>query len=214
MLLEKVQTHLESLYGIGLGHRVEDYLIGHEEVTKYVKAQNKLPKELFLVRKAKEDTVEIALFLDRKLLTNLNCNDPFISLNDNNLSDFCIAIEGVSHFVYYLWKAQQNMNLTQLEMELQAEIDKFLMLSFFLQVDGKFVFSNQLLEVLFDNFELIESMTPEAQGRYITASNLASRFCYNLKNKFRDATQITELVNEIRLFYSLTQEQKISYILH
>ena len=46
---------------------------------------------------------------------------------------FCLALEGVSHFLYLIWNASFDRSVTLLEMELQAEIDKFVMLGIFLE---------------------------------------------------------------------------------
>lgn len=215
MIADQVQTQLECLYGIGLEQRVGDYLINKNEAISYINtpAQTTIPKELFLVRRSeKQDTVEVALFLDRTLMENLSAHNPFESINDQNFSDFCIMIEGVSHFVYYLWKAQQKRNITQLEMELQAEIDKFLMLYFFLRSDKNPVYVQQLFRALFDDFHLMDKLTEEQMGRYSTASSLASRYCYNLQKTFQEKQDLTEFIQEIRLFYHLGQQQKLERI--
>ncbi|MDO8520209.1 MAG: hypothetical protein Q7T11_08625, partial [Deltaproteobacteria bacterium] len=218
ILADRVQLQLESMYGIGLPQRARDYLIGRKEAQGYVSTHyGKMPKELFLVRKSEESSVEVALFLDLRLLTNLKKNNPFISLSDKNFSDFCILIEGVSHFVYFLWKAHHDVPITQLEMELQAEIDKFLMLFFYLRADNAPEFPQKLLESLFEDFRLIEKLSEESEGRYLTASTLASRYCYHLQKKFRklsDPAQVREMLEEIRQFYNLSQEDKIRYIVN
>ena len=46
-------------------------------------------------------------------------------LDADNLEDFWTAFEGVSHFTYYAWNAQREKRVTLLEMELQAEVDKY-----------------------------------------------------------------------------------------
>ena len=40
----------------------------------------------------------------------------------------CQLIEGVSHFVYVADRARRKLPATQLELELQAEIDKYVLL--------------------------------------------------------------------------------------
>ena len=42
----------------------------------------------------------IALYLDDSALENLENNDPHRGLGDHNFADFCLAVEGVSHFIY------------------------------------------------------------------------------------------------------------------
>ena len=57
------------------------------------------PREQLLLR---EDDGELgmALFVDAAALANLERHDPAARLDDRNFSDFCLAVEGVSHFVY------------------------------------------------------------------------------------------------------------------
>lgn len=215
MLIDQVQNQLECLYGIGIPQRVADYLINRQQLLHYMPqaSQQKIPKELFLVRNPGENTVEVALFFDLKLLKNLKKNDPFHSLNDQNLSDFCILIEGVSHFVYFLWKSEQQLPITQLELELQAEIDKFLMLFFYLRTRHDPKFTVSLMTALFEEFSLHDFLSLEARERYLTASTLASRFCYRLQNKVRREHDLQIAIHEIRDFYRFTQQQKIRHIM-
>lgn len=214
MLLEQVQNQLEVLYGIGLSERAQDYLINRKEVLKYLEphAGKKIPKELLLVRQNGGDTVHIALFLDVKLLANLSRHNPFESLNNKNLSDFCVLIEGVSHFVYFLWKAYRQQPITQLEMELQAEVDKFLMLFFYLKTSEERGISPAVFEALFEDFRLFEELSDENRERYLTASQLAMRYCHSLQSRYQENNELTSLLSEIRQFYNFSQEQKIKHI--
>lgn len=215
MIIERVQNQLECIYGIGIPQRAGDYLINRRAALQFTSQgpDEKIPKELLLVRKPEDDTVEVALFLDRSLMANLKTNDPFVSLNDRNFSDFCILIEGVSHFVYFLWKAQQDRPITQLELELQAEIDKFLMLFLYLRSDTGSECQTELIEKLFEGFHLFENLNLEAQDRYLTASLLAARYCHKIQKHYRSA-ELKPLIAEIRQFYQFSQERKIHHILN
>ena len=79
MLLEQVQSQLESIYDIGLKERAEDFLIEKKEALSIldVKEETKIPKELLLVRQPVDETVEVALFLDPKLFRNLSAHNLF-----------------------------------------------------------------------------------------------------------------------------------------
>src|SRR3990167_7606029 len=221
MMIERIQGQLERLYGISLSQRAEEYLVNRQEALRVLTLppNSKIHKELFLVRQnggdtQSGDTLEIAIFLDNKLLHNLEKNNPFFSLNEKNLSDFCILIEGVSHFVYYLWKAHQGHPSTQLEMELQAEIDKFLMLLFYLRADGDPTFPQKLFDALFGDFTLFENLSAEKKARYLTASKLAMKYCHRLQEQYPRRREFQDLIEEIRQFYNYSQEQKISHIIH
>lgn len=212
-LINKIQSHIHAIYGINVGEEAADYLIGESELSSLLPANQRtiIPRELFLVNPCpQEDTLEIALFFDENLKKNLTENDPLTNLNGENISDFCTVIEGVSHFVYYLHKASLEHDITELEMELQAEIDKFVLLSFFAEASHHE--KHKILDLLFEDYFLVQDLKPEQAERYETATQLARKYCYELLKRFK-STNPAELIREIRLFYPLRQDQKIQLIL-
>ena len=72
-----------------------------------------------------DDQLDISLFIDESVLHALREQDPYTCLDRDNLEPFMIALEGVSHFNYVVWNAERRRQITQLELELQAEVDKF-----------------------------------------------------------------------------------------
>lgn len=211
-LIQKVQSQIESVYGVEVGQSAADYLIDCREVSEllHVTDGQALPRELFLINpNPQDDTLEIALYLNESLTTNLASNSPFKSLNRNNIGDFCTLIEGVSHFVYYLHKMGLEHNVSQLELELQAEIDKYILLSLFSQAGG--LPRQQLMEMLFEDYDLHHHLLPEQIERYETATDLARRFCHKLSRHFSD-DDIQSVISQLRHFYSLPQEEKIHQI--
>lgn len=212
--MQKIQQRIESIYGIEVQESAEDYLIDKNELISLLPANQStfLPKELFLVNPNPEaDTLEIALFFDESIRSNLANHNPFQTINNQNISDFCTLIEGVSHFVYYLHKASLEHDVTQLELELQAEIDKFVLLSFCLEVDH--VDRIKFLNLLFEGYFLHDNLDENQVERYHTASQLARKYCYEILQDLKRSTNWQEVIHEIRTFYTLRQEQKIKYIL-
>ena len=65
------------------------------------------PREQLLLREA-DGELAMALFVDAAALANLEQNDPAARLDDENFTDFCLAVEGVSHFVYVALRAAQS----------------------------------------------------------------------------------------------------------
>lgn len=212
-LLDDIQTQIETAYGIRIGEHASDYLISKPELQALMPTGQLIatPKELFLVNpNPQNDTLEVALFFDPNLQINLNTHNPLKRITNENISDFCSLIEGTSHFVYYLHKACLECEVTQLELELQAEIDKFVILS--LLIDKNHHDTAQILNILFEEYELHKDMSQEQVERYKIASNLAHRYCYALSQTVSEKND-SDLLKEIRRFYPLTQEQKIKYIL-
>ena len=212
-----VQEKLESLYGIEIPGRVDDFLIGTEIAQKYFLRKNsgKVPPELLFVREGAGQSFEVALYVDPKVLTQLSSAGPSRSGGGVSLSNLCILIEGVSHFNYLVWKGARGIPVTQLELELQAEIDKFL----FLFLTGSSRRENrdphQLLDFLFDRFSLRNRLSPEERERYLTASSLASHYCFDLQKRYFSRPDRRDwITREARNFYALSQHDKISRILH
>src|SRR5437762_13493477 len=51
--------------------------------------------------------------------------DPLRRLHAGNLADCWTALEGVSHFLYLAWNAGHDRPVSLLELEMQAEVDKY-----------------------------------------------------------------------------------------
>lgn len=213
MIIEKIQQKIEKLYDVQQDYRAINYLISRSEAINLLSLNphSHLPQEMFLVSAPDKEFAEIALYFDQKLLFSLQKNDPFKNYEEN-IADFCNAIEGVSHFIYFLHKAHHRYEITQLEMELQAEVDKFLMFYISLNVSENFHLSQMIFESLFTNYRLRENLTHEERIRYKEASSLASRYCAKLIEYFNSPSQKNSLINEVRSFYHLNQSQKIDRI--
>ena len=72
-----------------------------------------------------EQGVRLGLFIESGVLDRLARRDPLQALDEDNLADFCTALEGVSHFHYLVWSLARGRNVSLLELELQAEVDKY-----------------------------------------------------------------------------------------
>lgn len=214
-LISDIQKQLEALYQIELGFMANDYLVSKNQARQLLNLSNRcetIGREYLFVSHS-NDVLEIALFLDPKLLQNLETNSPYQSLNQKNLDDFCILIEGISHFVYTLTKAKKNHSITELELELQAEVDKYFLLLSFLRSDDNPLIAGDLFGTLFDKFQIMQDISQVAHDRYLSAFQLAARYCYRLQKKIRNPQDLIDITKELRHFYHLNQQQKIDVIL-
>ena len=74
----------------------------------------------------KGDDVSLGVVLEDSVRARLAAADPRVHLDRGNLDPFCVAAEEVSHFVYLFFCARATRQVTQLELELQGEVDKYL----------------------------------------------------------------------------------------
>ena len=95
----------------------------------------------------------------------------------------CQVVEGVSHFLLLAERARRELPTTQLELELQAEVDKLVLLGV---VTGPLTRSRfaRLRQRLFDDVRFVEQANHERGQRYRLANRLAARLAYRLERRF------------------------------
>jgi hypothetical protein len=93
-------------------------------------------------------------------------------------------IEGVSHFVHVAERARLDLPTTLLELELQAEVDKFVLLGFTVRPSGLDRIARHeaiaLYATLFDGTGYLHPAGSELGDLYRTASHFAARFVARL----------------------------------
>lgn len=114
--------------------------------------------------------------------------------------------EGVSHFVYVANRARQELPATQLELELQAEVDKFVLLV----LEQLPYDRGEALTVhsrLYERVRFLHEPGTELGERYRTANDLAARFVRRLLGHGHATTHST-----LRRFYRAGQAEKIRLV--
>lgn len=218
MILNTVQQQFETIYQLSPYLSIEDFLINQEALEKLKQKTshhlNTLNLKGYVLLLPEEDELNLAIYLNDQVMNNLYKYNPSQGLNEKNIHDFCIMAEEVSHFLYITWKAQHSIQITTLELELQAEIDKFIICHFYCS-NGQNRFNRlSLKELLFETFSLEKDLSKELKNRYDTASKFALRYCHFLENHFIKKDHLRQMMGEIRRFYRLNQTDKISHINH
>lgn len=218
MLLKKIQQQFEKIYQLPQDLSIEDFLINEEALEK-LQGKQCTPlttpnlKGLMLLL-PEEDELSLAIYLNEQVINNLHKHSPFLGLNETNIHDFCIMAEEVSHFLYATWKARHSIQITRLELELQAEVDKFIICTFYCSNHETCFDRTILKELLFETFNLEKGLPVELKDRYSTASKFALHYCHFLENHFIKKDHLRQMMGEIRRFYRLGQTDKISHINH
>ena len=152
--------------------------------------------------------MNLSLFLDPQILDHFNTHDPLEYLDQHNIQEFCLVLEGISHFLYLVWNASYDRSVTLLEMELQAEVDKFIMLLECLE--------NQSVAptpgLLFRANIYHDDLSYEESRRYRQASSYARKYCQHLEDRFLGQGDREGLLLELRRFYRLTKPGKLGRI--
>lgn len=205
-LLIETQRRLEALYAIEPQPPVVDFLIPEDQAPNYPGGGSRT-----LVVQEGED-VSVGVLLEPAVAQALREADPRVQLDQSNLQAFCVVTEEVSHFLYVLFCARFARTVTQLELELQGEVDKYLCAAFALSLQNEGAVSATLHERLFRRYRLAPHVDAEQEERYRAASRLADRYCGWLERRFLRGSRLHDLARESRRFYRLGQRQKLERI--
>jgi len=205
--LWRVQRGLEELYRVDTGVEIGDFVVGAELRDALVAARR--PREQLLVCEA-DGELALALFIDPCALANLSSHDPARRLGDHNLGDFLLVIEGVSHFIYAIRCARAERPVSQLELELQAEVDKYV--TCLLATEPGAEVSAALRRRLFDDAAYEPDLDHDERDRYRAANDNAQRYAAYLEQAFVVPRRIPEMLAELRRFYRLGLAGKLAAI--
>jgi hypothetical protein len=186
-----VQHALERVYMLERADSVGDYL----------REARDGEREALFVREANDGTIEMAVRVPA-------LGARTIDLARGDLDPLCQLIEGVSHFVYIAERARAEREATQLELELQAEIDKWVVLAASVAAfdDAK---SRALRERLYERVAFTHDAHPERGERYRVANDLARRYVRRLEREYVVARRFDGMRDELRRFYRHGQEEKL-----
>jgi len=176
----------------GIQRRIERYygLESAPDVTRFAKPCADGERETLLVRES-DSAVELALVVPTEA--------PCAGANDTWLQ----LLEGVSHFVYVVERVRTGLPTTQLELELQAEVDKFVLLG--LEPGSDPLTARRLHTHLYEGGRFLDASGTEAGERYRLANDLAARLSARLLG--RDQGEARAL---LRRFYRAGQTDKIA----
>ncbi len=179
--LRRIQRELERYYGLERA----------PNVTRFVREGDQGSREVVLVREI-EGELEMALVLppeSQRIAVGGALDDVWLQV-----------AEGVSHFIYLAERARVSLPVTKLELELQAEVDKFVLSLGFSKESAE-----QLVERLFASPHFLDAEDTEDGARYRLAHQLAARFV----SRAVVANDRDRARERLRSFYRAGQAEKI-----
>jgi hypothetical protein len=181
--LRRLQRRLERFYGLERAPSVENFLrLGAPKT-----------REQVLVQESYEGVYVAVVFPEDQIPCQpLQPSDSWTQL-----------IEAVSHFLFLAERTRVELPTTQLELELQAEIDKFVLLA-----PNAGAATCTLLELhrwLYDGVTYLDAPETEVGARYRLANYLAARFMSRLMQRGHPE----QWRERLRAFYRAGQTEKI-----
>jgi len=181
--LTEVQLALERLYGLEPGPAVVDFVQWVDEDEW----------ETLLVRQLEGD-VEVRL----RLPHTVRGVPPAAS------DDYLQVVEGVSHFVLVAERARTELPTTLFELELQAEVDKFALLSSLADAPTS-ASLRRLHHWLYERATFLHAEGTTAGSRYRDANRLAAQ----LWRRLVDERDHAAARHQLRRFYRSGQSEKV-----
>jgi hypothetical protein len=191
-LAARVQGALERLYRLDRVVSVEGF----------VRGAGSGEREALLLREGADGDLEVSVRLPP-------LPEPEAKVE---LDTLCQIIEGVSHFVYVVERARMGRAATQLELEVQAEVDKWVVLAASIHsFDARR--SATLRARLYEDFVFLHDETSvagrELAERYRVANDVAHRFVRRLEREYVGRARFEALHEELRAFFHIGQEGKL-----
>jgi hypothetical protein len=205
-VLARVQRGLETLYRVETCLDVDAFMVGAEARDQALGSEQRRPREQLLVSQSGQE-LSLGLFLDEEALENLERHDPAGGLSDHNFWDFCLAVEGVSHFIYVAVCAARDRSVSALELELQAEVDKFVSCTLHGADDAA-----ALRERLYERVSLAHDLDADERDRYRIANDQARRYSLSLERRYLAQRRLHDMFDELRRFYRLGLQEKLRHI--
>ena len=213
MLVRQLQARLAGLYDAPAEQDVHDFLITDAAHAAALQGAARPPTDEQLLIAEGEEGVELSLYVDAAVLQRLAKHCPLRRLSEENLADFCTALEGVSHFHYFVWSAVRARSVSLLELELQAEVDKYASALRLTLDQREGQFPADLFHRLFGRVEFLPHLAAHERARYEEAHHFAARFCRRLEERFlrRRRARPEALLAELRAFYRLGRHAKLRH---
>ena len=213
MLLSQLQELIGGIYDVSIAHNVYDFLVTDRSRLPQAARYGTAAEELLVAQPADgAEELLMSLYLDPQLLQRLARADPLIQLHAGNVEDYWTALEGVSHFLYLAWNADHDRPVSLLELELQAEVDKYVASYTLLRRQFPGRFPVELLRLLFERTRVDPRLDGERAALYREASRYAEKFCRRLQRSLGRAGADHQVLAELRRFYRLTHARKRAHI--
>lgn len=226
MLVDRLQTGLQDQYDLAIPYQVDQFVSHDARFARHMTSTETLPgnrsasdaperlEETVFIRQS-DDTLEFTVYLDHEVLntasahTHTDDSGRVHAYEAHSLDQICTVVEGVSHAVCLLWHAHHDRQLRALDLELQAEVDKYMILMDCSPDDAS---RSRLHSQLFDKARITAPVDSALHERYKAASDFAATYCEWLSQTFPGPAERQNLNHELSRFYRLSGSAKFERI--
>ncbi|RME27087.1 MAG: hypothetical protein D6798_05385 [Deltaproteobacteria bacterium] len=173
-MLALIQQQLQALYRTEAPD-VRRFLVDDDALRTLIGDDARPADEWVLVHQDGDD-VDLAVYVDEGHLQRLATARSPGEAARCCFRALCAAVEGVSHFLLLAHRARQGQPVRMLELEAQAEVDKYLVARLHHPDDAR-----EWRTRLFRDATLAEGLSPAERERYTEAARLAEAWVDHLE---------------------------------
>lgn len=193
-MIHILQRKIEEIYRLHTCPEAQKYVLSPKEFKKFIKSSQS--PQVIYVDEGEDATMGI--YLGKNLFHQIRNKSKVFSFQD-----FCVMAEEVSHFIYLIWSKSNEKKINLLDLEIQAEIDKFVLASHFFRSE------DVIFKKMFETFTLRKNLHKDEQDRYFTANRLGKKLVSEWRKK---KIPLAEKFNWLRVFYRQSTTSRISMI--
>ncbi|MCC7460617.1 MAG: hypothetical protein IT286_04865 [Proteobacteria bacterium] len=193
-MIHILQKKIEKIYRLSSCPEAQQYVLSPKQFKKLAKSSNN-PQVIY---QDEGDDMSLGIYLGSNLFKRIKQKSRIFSFQD-----FCVMSEEISHFIYLIWSKSNGKTINLLDLEVQAEVDKFVLASDF------FGSKKQIFQKMFKNFNMRQNLREDEQERYYTANRLGKKFALSMLSE-----KVTPLkkMNWLRMFYRQNINNRILMI--
>lgn len=211
------QAALKGLYGLEAEADAHDFMITVAEAEQTGLGLKPGQGEAVFVVPGEAET-RVAVYISEDALAAALPGHP----RDADLANLCLVAEAVSHFLLICDRARDGRQVPLVELELQAEVDKFALFTLWALDGGAGVaaavagdpahWARRLLARLFDGVSYLPGLEGDELERYQIANREARRYCGFLARHYAAPARRGPFVRELRRFHRQGLGSKLARI--
>ena len=189
-MLRDLQHWIEDTYQLESGSDLSPFLLAKRDLRHFLKPGDpfRQAEEVVLLTESGGECF-LGLYLQPK---------------GSRLHRLLTTLEGVSHLRLLLHRLDSGEEISRLELELQAEVDKFV----YLRQQGTETDPSFHLR----RASKLPGLSPEQRRLYDDSLRLANRYCQKLEREFFATRSRDGLLRELRQFYRMSHWRKLEYL--
>ena len=217
-LIKDLQKKIEKTYALETGiTNIEQYIIGDigykrfymgKEINTVINSQSS--KARVLIREG-GDTLKATIYYPDNLIQILEDNDPRAGIHDDNVDACASFVEELDHFLFIAQNFKWNKPFSMLELELQANITKYLVLKHFIALQTRSRKLSQFYKE-YIKYHLFYKREYDIENASERARYEDTKIFATIYINYIDLLSNEERLREIRKFSRMSGAAKINHI--